>query len=231
MKNRKNKAIILLSGGLDSTVSLASAKDKMTVELALTFNYGQKSFKNELAAAQKIAHFYNIKHEIITLDWLNNISSSSLNTKDNVPVLEGKNLDDIEITEKSAKSVWVPNRNALFINIAACYADSKNYTHIIIGANKEEALTFKDNSVHFINAVNTLLENSTNNTPKVIAPLINMDKNQIVKHGLEYNIPFKYLYSCYLNGEKQCGKCESCLRLKRALELNNRYDIISDIFE
>lgn len=231
MMKLKNRAIILLSGGLDSVVSIATIKEEMDVSLAITFNYGQKSFENELAASKKIAKFYSIDHEIVTLDWLNNISTSALNTDENIPRLKIENLKNIEETKNSAKSVWVPNRNALFINIAACYAESRNFSHIIIGANKEEAQTFKDNSLEFINAMNNSLKTSTNTTPQVIAPLINLDKTEIVQQGVKLNIPFEHIYSCYLNGTKQCGECESCLRLKRALELNNRHDIIANIFK
>lgn len=226
-----NSAIILLSGGLDSVVSLAVLKHKLDIELAITFNYGQKSALREIESSKKIAQYYNIKHEIINLDWLKKISTSSLTTNDNIPALTSDMLDNKSVTQESAKSVWVPNRNALFINIAACYAESMNISNIIIGANKEESNTFKDNSIDFISAINTSLENSTNNMPKVVAPLIDMNKEEIVKFAVEYKIPFEYIFSCYLNGQKQCGKCESCLRLKRALELNHACDIISNIFE
>ncbi len=226
-----NKSIILLSGGLDSLVSLAICKEKLNIELAIFFNYGQKSYEMEYKASKSISEFYNIKLEEIDLNWLKAISTSSLNTNKTVPTLSEELLKEINITKESANSVWVPNRNALFINIAACYADAQNYSHIVIGANKEEGRTFKDNSIQFINAINNSLKKSTNNMVKVEAPLIRFDKAEIVRQGLIYNTPFKLLYSCYLNNKKHCGKCESCLRLKRALELNNCYDIISEIYK
>lgn len=225
-----NKSIILLSGGLDSLVSLAVIKEKLNPKLAITFNYGQKSFNTEFKASKAISEYYGLKHEIINLEWLKNISKSALTTQNNIPELDNTDLENSEITNKSANAVWVPNRNGLFINIAASYADAENYTHIIIGANKEEGQTFKDNNIKFIDAINKSLKNSTNNEVKVEAPLINFDKKEIVKEGLNYNAPFELLYSCYFGNKKHCGKCESCIRLKRALELNNRYDIISKIF-
>lgn len=230
MKNNK-KAVVLLSGGLDSLVSIAVENEEIDIALAITFDYGQKSFENEKLASQKISEFYNIEHKIIKLDWLNSISQSTLNTNEEVPILNKEEIDDIERSRESAISVWVANRNALFINIAACFAERNNYDYIIIGANKEEAKTFKDNSKEFIEAINCSLKESTQNSVSVKAPLINMDKNEIVKKGIELKVPFQYLHSCYLGKEKQCGICESCLRLKRALELNNRYDIIEEIFE
>lgn len=225
-----NKAIVLLSGGLDSVVSLASIRNQCSNVLALTFNYGQKSFEAEKNASTKIADYYSIKHKIIDLDWLSLISKSSLTTAETIPYIDKKNLDNIKISQVTAKSVWVPNRNGLFVNIAACFADSFNFDLIIIGANKEEGATFKDNSKEFINAVNESLKNSVNADVKVLAPLIDMSKEEIVKLGIELNVPFKYVYSCYSNKNKHCGMCESCQRLKRALELNNRQDIIEEIF-
>ena len=225
-----NKAIVLLSGGLDSVVSLASIFDDYSHILALTFNYGQKSFEAEKKSSEQIANYYLIEHKIISLDWLASISNSALNTSCSVPNIEKDALDNIDISSKTAKSVWVPNRNGLFLNIAGSFADALDYNTIVIGANLEEASTFKDNSSEFINSVNNSLLNSTSKKVQVIAPLINMTKPQIVNRGIELNVPFEYIYSCYLNGDSHCGKCESCQRLKRALEQNNRFDLLSKIF-
>ena len=225
-----NNAIVLLSGGLDSVVSLAIIKQYCENILALTFNYGQKSFKYELNAAEKIARHYNIDHKIVNLDWLNEISQSSLNTDEDIPHLSKEDLDNKEISTISSSSVWVPNRNALFINIAACYADAMNYDMIVFGANKEEAETFKDNSISFVNSINSTLSNSTNYNVKVIAPFIYKTKKEIVEDGIRLNVPFNLIYSCYSGEQIHCGHCESCMRLRRALEQNNRNDIIIDIF-
>ena len=226
----KTKSIILLSGGLDSLVSLAMCYKTYNINLALTFDYGQKSLEKEIDASKKLSEFYNLEHKIIKLDWLKAISTSSLNTNDEVPFFNENEIDNIEISQNTANSVWVPNRNALFINIAASIAEALNCTHIIIGANKEEGATFKDNSKEFIDAINVSLLNSTQNNVQVLAPLISYDKNEIIKKGIENNAPFQFLHSCYKNEEKHCGTCESCIRLKRALELNNQKELISQLF-
>ncbi len=225
-----NKSIILLSGGLDSAVSLAYAKDNYNISLALTFNYGQKAFSNEASSSAKFAEFYGLEHKIIDLPWLANITKTSLVSEDNVPEMPIEQLDNIEVAEQTAKSVWVPNRNGLFVNIAACYADAYDYSHIIIGVNYEEATTFKDNSKAFIEAVNFSLGNSVNNEVDVIAPLSDFGKEEIVKIGIECGLPFEHLRSCYQNGLKHCGTCESCSRLKRALLANGRSDLIKLLF-
>ena len=210
----KYKSIILLSGGLDSVVSLGLCKEKYNVELALTFDYGQKSSKEEIEASHKIAEYYNIEHKVITLDWLWEITQTALVSNDELP-------KGIENPQESAKAVWVPNRNGLFLNIAGSFADSGNYTHIILGANKEEGQTFPDNTQEFADRINAEFEYSTLNKPKILVPLINSDKTDIVKLALENSMPLQLIRSCYKGGQKHCGECESCTRLKNALKANN----------
>ena len=225
------KSIVLLSGGLDSVVSLALAADmNYNPKLALTFDYGQISFNRECKSAKEISTYYNLEHQIIKLDWLKNILNSALKEEKNIPALKEDVLDDKNITKKTAQAVWVGNRNGLFVNIAAAIAEIKGYSHIVLGANNEEGSTFKDNTKEFIQAENKALVYSTNTNVEVIAPVIDKDKPQIVEIGLKLNVPFKYIFSCYKNGEKHCGICESCVRLKRALKLNNRNDLIEELF-
>ena len=217
-----SRGIILLSGGLDSLVSLGLMKEKYGISLALTFDYGQKSAKKEIETSAKICEYYKIKHKVIHLDWLKEITHTALVSDDNLPE---------EISENSAKNVWVPNRNGLFLNIAGSFADGENYDYIIIGANKEEARTFSDNTKDFIDKVNSEFEFSTRKHPKVIAPLINCDKNDIVMLALKNNIPLELTMSCYQSGAKNCGICESCTRLKKALAANHADNYIGILFE
>lgn len=215
------KSIILLSGGLDSLVSLGLLKEKYNIETALTFDYGQKALDNELKAAEMICNYYNLRHKVIKLDWLRSITHTALVSDVAIPVG----------IQKTSDSVWVPNRNGLFLNIAASFADAENYDYIIIGANKEEAETFPDNTKEFIERINLEFEYSTKKHPKVLAPLINYDKNDIVKKALDNSIPLEFVRSCYQGVEKHCGKCESCTRLKNALIANNDDKYIKLLFE
>ncbi len=219
------KSIILLSGGLDSLVSCGIKKND--IELAITFDYGQKSVRKEINASKKICNYYGIKHKVIKLDLLKEITSTALVSDDDVPCV---NLDDEETCKNSAKSVWVPNRNGLFLNIAAAYCDSFGYKEIIIGANAEEAKTFPDNTSEFIARINKTFEYSTLVKPIIVAPLINFDKNGIVKTAKENNIPLTLVQSCYNSDDGHCGQCESCKRLKRALAENECFDLIKEIF-
>lgn len=226
MSENETKSIILLSGGLDSVVSLALVREKLNVTLALTFDYGQKSAAKEIEASAKIAKHYGLQHKVIKLDWLKKITRTALCSDKDVPT-----GDALKNEVESAKSVWVPNRNGLFLNIAGAFADAEGYTNIIIGANKEEAQTFPDNTKEFIERVNLEFEFSTRVQPKVVAPLIDSDKVEIVRLALLHNAPLKLLNSCYANTQKHCGKCESCVRLKRALIANNDTVYIKELFE
>lgn len=217
------KGIILLSGGLDSLVSLGLGIEKYGISLALTFDYGQKAVEQEISTSKNICNYYKIEHKVIKLDWLKDVTHTALVSSEELPV-------GIDNPEQSAKSVWVPNRNGLFLNIAGSFADGNDYDYIIIGANKEEGQTFPDNTQEFIDKINAEFEYSTQKHPKVVAPLINYDKNDIVKLALEHKIPLEFVRSCYASGEKHCGKCESCTRLKNALIANGDTHYIKELF-
>ena len=220
-----SKSVILLSGGLDSLVCLGLKKEELNIDLALTFDYGQKSAQEEISASEKICEYYNIAHKVIKLDFLKEITQTSLVSGGEIPTTN----TGIE-TPESAKSVWVPNRNGLFVNIAGSFADSYGYDYIVIGANKEEAQTFPDNSPAFIDAVNNEFEYSTLSRSKVVAPLINCCKDDIVILALSHDIPLQFVRSCYKGGSRHCGECESCVRLKHALEKNNAQKYIDILF-
>ena len=219
----KTKSVVLLSGGLDSLVATGVCKDEYGIELALTFDYGQKSVKYELENSAIICEYYNIKHKIITLNWLKEITNTALVSDDTLPA---ENLG----TEESAKSVWVPNRNGLFLNIAASFADSYGFDYIIFGANKDEGKTFPDNTEEFRQRISDVFEYSTMQKPKVTAPLINYTKDDIVKIAVKKSVPLEYIRSCYGSDKQHCGICESCRHLKQALINNNAFDYVKLIF-
>lgn len=224
------KSIILLSGGLDSLVSLGISKDEYNIELALTFDYGQKSALQEIASSKNICEFYGIKHKVIKLDWLKEVTQTALVSEKEIPLTSVNDLSSDEFVNKSAISVWVPNRNGAFLNIAASFADSYGYEYIIFGANKEEGTTFPDNTQEFIDKINESFKFSTQNHTKAFAPLINLNKDDIVRAALEKKVPLELTRSCYSTQGKHCGVCESCVRLKRALKANNCEEIIRELF-
>ena len=218
-----SKSIVLLSGGLDSLTALGVCKDEYGIDFALTFDYGQKSAKYEILSSKKISDYYKIKHKIIRLDWLEEITNTALVSDLCIP---NENFG----TKSSAESVWVPNRNALFLNISASYADSYGYDYIIFGANKDEGQTFPDNTEEFRIKMTELFEYSTLKKPKVVAPLINSSKDDIVRIAIEKKVPLEFVRSCYSSGQSHCGKCESCMHLKNALERNGALNYIDVLF-
>ncbi len=221
------KGIILLSSGLDSYISLVLARKKCDIVLALTFDYGQKAASDEIKASAKIAEKYNIPHKVIELPFLREATNNALTDP-------YKTLEFDELGNSSMRAVWVPNRNGLFINIAACLADSCGAEYIIFGANKEEAATFSDNSNEFNEKANEFFKFSTLVHPVILSPVSNMEKFEIINAGIKEGADFSLLKSCYNSsaqtGVKHCGKCESCKRLSNAILKSDNKDLLNLIF-
>jgi 7-cyano-7-deazaguanine synthase len=202
--------VAILSGGLDSTVSLAVAVKKMKVVLAVTFDYGQRAAKRERAAASKIARHYRVPHKVVAVPWLADLTDTALvNRRAAIP----RN----EMSVRSAKAVWVPNRNGVFIEIAAAHAESMGAQRLITGFNREEAVTFPDNSPEYVEAVNQALSFSTANGVRVVSFTADLIKTEIVALGRRLDAPLKHIWPCYEGGRTWCGECESCLRSLRAI--------------
>lgn len=216
MKN-KPKAISVLSGGLDSTVATAYFNDKYEIH-ALTFDYGQRSAAMEIKSSKAICGFLGIEHTVIGLPWLQKLGRSALTTDEEVPKLEEDQLDNKEICDETASKVWVPGRNIVFTSLAASFAEAEGAEIIIVGWDFEEAATFPDNSKEFLNAFNNVLKIGTLEDVEIKAPLIEMNKKEIVKLGDEKNAPMNLSYSCYMGEKEHCGNCESCMRRKRAFK-------------
>ena len=211
------KAISVLSGGLDCTVATSVFSKDHEIH-AITFNYGQKAFQRELQASKEICNKMNWNHEVIDLPWLAEISNSSLNTDEDIPELKEEDLDDLNKSQESAINVWVPARNTVFTSIALSYAESIGADAIIVGWNGEEGATFPDNSKEYMEKFNELIDVGSPEKIKIEAPLIDLNKEEIVTLGLEFGAPMELSYSCYKGEEKQCGVCESCMRRKRAFK-------------
>ncbi len=216
------KSLALLSGGLDSTAALLLAQKSSTIALALTFDYGQKSAAQEMRASQKICKTYGIPHQTLSIDFLKVANHPLFNATQRSPIVAENELDNPTVTQKSAQAVWVPNRNGVFINIAASLAEAQNIEQIVVGFNIEEAKTFPDNSESYIESLNKAFSYSTQNSVQVISPTVTLNKTQIVKKLTEIDFDFSLLWSCYAADVKMCGVCESCQRLKRALAQNQQ---------
>jgi len=215
--DNKSKAISVLSGGLDSTVATAYFNDKYEIH-ALTFDYGQKSAGMEIESSRAICDFLGIQHTVIELPWLKKLGRSALTSDVEIPKLKAEQLDDKEICDETARKVWVPGRNVVFTAIAASFAEAEDAEIIIVGWDLEEAVTFPDNSKEFLNAFNNVLKIGTFENLEIKAPLIELNKNEIVKLGDKINAPMNLSYSCYVGEKEHCGVCESCMRRRRAFK-------------
>ena len=209
------QAVALVSGGLDSTVALALARESYTIPLGIFFDYGQRAATRELESAESVTKHYGMSLERIELPWLGRISSSALiDGGGDIPDADPRELDDGSL----AGAVWVENRNGIFVNIAASFAASQDCSAVVVGFNAEEASSFPDNSGRFVDALNRALSDGTSNGVRVISPTIGMSKRDIVKEGLRLGVPWHLIWSCYRGGDRMCGRCESCSRLRRASE-------------
>ena len=220
---KKKRAIAVLSGGLDSTVATSVFKEDYDIH-AITFNYGQKSVEMEIKSAKEVCNQIGAEHTVIDLPWLAELGGSSLTSDEDVPEPDNSELDDLDSSMKSALSVWVPGRNIVFTAIANSFAEAESASIIIVGWDFEEAATFPDNSLEFLNAFNKVLDVGSFDEIKVEAPLIGMDKTEIVKLGNNIGAPLKLSYSCYKGFKYHCGVCESCMRRKRAFKNANILD-------
>jgi 7-cyano-7-deazaguanine synthase len=211
------KSVVLLSSGLDSTVNLYQAAQDGKVLLALTFDYGQRAGEKEVASAQKITSKLGVPHKVLKLPFFSEFGQSSLlDRSKQVPSGSQVSIDDLSASQKTAKSVWVPNRNGIFLNIAAGFAESLGADAVIPGFNIEEAATFPDNTDAFLQALTKSFSFSTGNQLKAFCHTTKLNKTEIVKLGESLQVDWSQIWPCYHSEEKWCGQCESCLRAQRA---------------
>ncbi len=226
--SERSRSIVLLSGGLDSSANLAFAVSRDQPVLALTVDYGQRAAAREIEAARKMCSLYDVRHEVVALPWLGALGGSALTSaSQGMPEVATQDLDTREVTVESAKAVWVPNRNGILISVAAAYAERLDASQIVVGFNSEEAATFPDNSIAYLEQMSRSLSYSTANGARVHSYTAAWDKTRICaelvklerpREGEAPVIPFPWdtVWSCYQGGERPCGKCESCRRFARA---------------
>ena len=215
------KSVVLLSGGLDSAANLAFCVERDEAVLALTVDYGQRAALRELARARQFCEYYGVLHQAVALPWLGRLGGSSLtDVSVEVPLLNLDRLDDLRLTEKTGRQVWVPNRNGVLIQVAAAFAERLSAEQVVVGFNREEAVTFPDNSGEFLRRSTDALAFSTLNQVSVYSYTTEFDKREIVSELKKLNRGFHWdwVWSCYFGGEKVCGACESCRRFQRATQ-------------
>lgn len=225
------KALVLSSGGIDSTTCLGIAIDKYGKENVITASlyYGQKHDK-ELECARKIAEYYGVQHieEDISniMKYASNVCSLVKGGKD---IQHSSYEDQVKANEEGRVDTYVPFRNGLLLSIATAYADSlfpNEEVEIFYGAHADDATgsAYADCSPEFAEAMNKAIQLGTYNKISINRPLINMNKAEVVKTGLELKVPYDLTWSCYEGKEKQCGRCGTCIDRKKAFELNGVED-------
>ncbi len=212
-----SKSLVLLSGGLDSSYGFWVEVQRQTVALAVTFDYGQRAVQPEIAAAAALCARAEIEHLIVRLPFFSLFSQSSLtDVRQPLPLRENVEIENLERSRVTMKSVWVPNRNGILLNIAAGIAEGRGLGRLVPGFNLEEASTFPDNSEAYIEALNHSFSLSTLHQVKVECHSTQMTKSEIARAALGAGLPLASLWPCYQAGPKWCGECESCQRSRRA---------------
>ena len=210
-----NKAVVLLSGGLDSTVTLAYALSEGREVIPVSFRYGQRHSR-ELEAAKAVTSHYGLTYHIIVELDLSAFRKSALTSK-KVDVPKRGSVSEIR---EGIPVTYVPARNIVFLSIAAGIAETEGASEIFIGANSIDYSGYPDCRPEFFEAFEEVLKKGTKagvkgNAVKVVHPILRMTKAEIVRLGKELNAPLHLTSSCYEGGSKACGRCDSCLlRLK-----------------
>ena len=216
MSKKSNKALVLLSGGLDSSVVLSVCQDKGYDIYAISFDYGQRH-KVELEYAKFQATFFNcISHEVFKMEFY---GGSALTDDIKVP----KNRDSHSMS-KDIPVTYVPSRNIVFLSFASGYAECHDIDNIFLGVNAIDYSGYPDCRKNFIDNFEKLINKSTKkglegSKFKINTPLINLSKKDIIKLGHKNGVDFSMTSSCYSPKlKKNCGVCDSCLLRKQGFE-------------
>jgi len=210
---RADKCVVVLSGGPDSTTVAYWAQNQGYDLYAITFKYGQIATK-EVEYASKIAETLRVQIKVIDLSSLKEIFKGVTSLCD----------ESIPLTSSFSKPIIVPFRNAIFLSIAVAYAMSIGATKIFYGAQGSDEPFYPDCRKEFYKSFETAAKLGTDREIILEAPFSNIPKSAIIKLGTELGVPFHLTWSCYLDGSKHCGKCESCVNRKKAFKEAGLHD-------
>lgn len=208
------RAVVLLSGGLDSTTVLAKALDEGCEVVALSFRYGQRHSR-ELDSAKAVAEHYGTRHVVVDIDL--SMFRSALTDPD-IDVPEGREKIGSDIPD-----TYVPARNIIMLSVAAGLCESLDADRIYIGANVVDYSGYPDCRPQFFEAFRKMLsvgtKAGTEGRPiRIETPILSKSKAEIVKLGKDLGAPLHLTWSCYEGGEKACGRCDSCILRLRGFE-------------
>ena len=217
------KALVLFSGGVDSTTCLAMAIDKYGKDkvVALSISYGQKHVK-EIEASDKIAEYYGVEHISIDLSKIFENSDCSLLSSSDKEIPKDTYENQLKGTGGLPVSTYVPFRNGLFLSSAAAIALSKDCDVIYYGAHGDDAAgnAYPDCSDEFNRAMGDAIYIGSGKQLRIYAPFVNKPKSDVVAEGLKLKVPYELTWSCYEGKDKPCGVCGTCIDRRKAFEAN-----------
>jgi len=215
--DEKMKAVLILSGGLDSTTLLYKMINDGYEVQTLTFNYAQRH-KKEIDCARKIAALLDIPHRTVDLVCLAALLGDSA-------LLGTKEVPSCHYTEDAARQTIVPNRNMIMLAIAAGYAEAREIPEVFYAAHKNDSAIYPDCRLEFVEAMKPAIRLATAWHPvELQAPFVNLTKAEIVKMGLQLKVPYHLTWSCYRGEEKPCRSCPTCIEREEAFRLNGVVD-------
>jgi 7-cyano-7-deazaguanine synthase len=227
------KALVLNSGGVDSTTCVGIAVDKLGKENVATVSifYGQKHAK-ELKCAANIADYYEVPHYELDLSGILKYSNCPLLANSDKEIVHASYAEQIEKNGEGMVETYVPFRNGLMLSSVAALAVSifpDEEVEIYLGAHADDAAgqAYADCSKDFTDAMYQAIKIGTYEKVDVVAPLVEMNKAEVVKTGLTLGVPYYLTWSCYEGGEKACGTCGTCIDRQNAFIANGMTDPIA----
>ncbi len=224
------KAVVLSSGGLDSTTCVGIAVDKYGADNVSTIlvYYGQRHAK-ELDCAKLVARYYGVSHYEFDVASILKHSNSTLLSKSKESVAQSSYAEQMKESGTNKIGTYVPFRNGLMLSVAASFADSvysKDEIELYIGVHKDDAVVsaYADCSTSFINAMASAISIGTYGRIHLVAPFMDNEKKEIVRVGLDLKVPYHLTWSCYAGGKTPCGKCATCIDRAKAFKANKAKD-------
>ena len=228
------KALVLCSGGVDSTTLLAMAVERYGAEnvFALSISYGQRHEK-EIESAKAVAAYYGVEQRFLDLSAIFADSNCSLLAHSTDQVPEESYAEQLDESNGAPVSTYVPFRNGLFLSSAASMALSLGASVLYYGAHHDDwaGNAYPDCSLEFVYAMNLAIMEGTGGELRMEAPFVEWSKADIVKRGLELGVPYELTWSCYEGGNYPCGACGTCIDRNRAFELNGVRDPLLDVLD
>lgn len=211
------KAVVLLSGGMDSVSVLYDSRQRHEVIAAVSFDYGSKHNHREIPFANFHCQKFGIRHEVVRLGFVDALFSSDL-------LKSGGEIPEGHYEEENMKLTVVPFRNGIMLSVAAGFAESIGAKGVVIAAHAGDHTVYPDCREEFMKSMGDAIRLGTYEGIELIRPFISMTKAQIATRGHELGVDFSRTWSCYKGGEIHCGKCGTCVERREAFLLSGILD-------